>query len=583
MAPPKVLVIAGSDSSGGAGLEADQKVLAAHGCYAMTATTALTAQNTLGVQDVHITPPAFVGKQIDACLSDVGCHAVKLGMLGSAGTIKVIAKALDKHRVNTIVLDPVMVSTSGHQLLPGDAIRNLRELLLPMTTLLTPNIPEALLLVREADSDADDNMQYGDETPPTPLSPTCLEDLKQLAKMVHGLGPRAVLLKGGHMPLTTSYDRATTDEEMAVTVDILYDGARFTLVESPYLRSRNTHGTGCSLASAIAANLATTKWRHGGSKLFDRRDTLFGSLPAAVRSAVHYVSVGIQTSHDDVGGSGDRGCGPINHFHNVHTLPFSRGHFVDDCLLSDPRVAPVWERYTRHPFVTSLARGTLPEKLFKNYLVQDYLYLTHFARTHALAAYKSRSMDSIVASANIILHIRREMDLHLSYCEEFGIQKSELDLDHDLELDRDAVVTPSASLSTSGGRRPARRTKKESLACTAYSRYVLDVGSSQDWLAIQMALAPCLLGYAEAARLARVDPARKTTAQGNRYWRWVENYVAEDYLQAVRAGRDLIERHMTKQSPERINELIDIFVRATEMEVKFWDFDAHPDIDEDDE
>ncbi|KIV85956.1 phosphomethylpyrimidine kinase [Exophiala sideris] len=519
MAPPVVLVIAGSDSSGGAGLEADQKVLAAHGCYAMTATTALTAQNTLGVDDVHVTPPAFVRKQIDACLSDIPCDAVKLGMLASAETIRVVADAIQRHKVSPVVLDPVMVSTSGAQLLPGDAIRNLREKFLPITTLLTPNIPEATLLLRDAD------IQY--------KSPSGLEDLKVLAKMVQALGPEAVLLKGGHMPLTKDYMKATTDDEKLRTVDILYDGKDYTLIESSYLTSKNTHGTGCSLASAIAANLALQKQTNTPT-----------SLPTATRLAVCYVSRGIQTSHPNLG----KGSGPINHFHNVQVLPFTSGHFIE-YLLSHPSVVDVWEKYTHHPFATAMARGTLAEGLFKNYLIQDYLYLTHFARTNALAAYKSRTMPAITASANIILHIEREMALHLGYCAEFGISKADIE-------------------------RPDR---KESLACVAYSRYVLDVGQSEDWLALQMALAPCLLGYGEAARRLYEDPESKTTEQGNKYWRWVENYVADDYTEAVGLGRDLIESHIAKQSPSRIEELIAIFVRATEMEVRFWDFDAHPD------
>ncbi|KIW56045.1 phosphomethylpyrimidine kinase, variant [Exophiala xenobiotica] len=497
----------------------------------MTATTALTAQNTLGVQDVHVTPPAFVGKQIDACLTDIPCDAVKLGMLASAETIRVVADALQRHKVSTIVLDPVMVSTSGHQLLPGDAIRNLRDKLLPMTTLLTPNIPEATLLLRDAD------IQY--------KSPSSLEDLKSLAKMVHQLGPRAVLVKGGHMPLTKTYTKAVSDDEKLLTVDVLYDGSDYTIIESKYLRSRNTHGTGCSLASAIAANLAIQKSTSPPPPSTTTTTPLGSvSLSSATRLAVHYVSTGIQTAHANLGS----GSGPINHFHNVQTLPFSQGHFIE-YLLSHASVTAMWHKYTHHAFATGMARGTLPEPLFKNYLVQDYLYLTHFARTHALAAYKSRTMDSLSASADIILHIRREMDLHLSYCAEFGITKD--DLEH-----------------------PSR---KESLACVAYSRYVLDVGQSQDWLAIQMALAPCLLGYGETARRLYTDPESKTGEQGNKYWRWVENYVADDYTEAVRVGRDLIERHITKQSPSRIEELINIFVRATEMEVRFWDFDAHPD------
>ncbi|KIW91524.1 phosphomethylpyrimidine kinase [Cladophialophora bantiana CBS 173.52] len=522
MTTPRVLVIAGSDSSGGAGLEADQKVLAAHGCYGMTATTALTAQNTLGVEDIHITPPAFVGKQIDACLTDIGCDAVKIGMLASAGTVKVVAEALQRYKVSTIIVDPVMVATSGAQLLPGDAVKVLREKLLPISTLLTPNIPEATLLLRDAD------VQY--------KSPSGLDDLKALAKMVHQLGPQAVLVKGGHMPLTKNYVKATRDEDKTLTVDVLYDGHDYTIIESQYLASKNTHGTGCSLASAIASNMALQK-----------SQSQTPSLATATRLAVHYVSTGIKTADASVG----KGSGPINHFHNLQILPFSRGHFIDTYLLTHPLVARSWEAFTHHPFATAMARGTLPEKLFKNYLVQDYLYLTHFARTHALAAYKSQTMTAIAASAGIILHIQREMELHLSYCAEFGISRARLE--------------------------DPKRRPKESPACVAYSRYCLDVGASQDWLALQMSLAPCLIGYGvTAARLYR-ERESVTGDKGNRYWRWVENYVADDYQEAVRVGRDLIEANIVKQSPARIEELIAIFVRATEMEVRFWDFDAHPD------
>jgi thiaminase len=330
--------------------------------------------------------------------------------------------------------------------------------------------------------------------------------LKTVAKLVHQLGPAAVLLKGGHMPLTKDYIKANTDEEKHVTVDILYDGEAYTVVESKYLTSKNTHGTGCSLASAIASNLAMQKQSQPAGQL---------SLPTASRLAVHYVTTGIQTSHQNLG----HGSGPINHFHNVQVLPFSRGHFVD-YLLSHPAVAPVWRRYTHHPFATGMARGTLPEALFKNYLVQDYLYLTHFARTHALAAYKSRTMAAITASANIILHIEREMQLHLSYCAEFGITKADLE---------------EEGLNHGAGTK--KKINKESLACTAYSRYVLDVGQSEDWFALQMALAPCLLGYGDTASRLYGEKESKTTAQGNKYWRWVENYVAEDYREAVRIGR----------------------------------------------
>ena len=253
-----------------------------------------------------------------------------------------------------------MVSTSGYQLLPGDAVRLLREKLLPMTTILTPNIPEATLLLRDAD------VHF--------KNPQNLEGMKALARLVHNLGPTAVLLKGGHLPLTETYSKAQRDERPSVMVDVLYDGIDHMVIETGYLHSKNTHGTGCSLASAIAANLA------------------FGQpLRKAVRSACQYVEVGIKTAPDLGAGSG-----PINHFHSMQIIPFAKYRFLE-YLLDRPDVKQLWHDYTHHEFVEKLAKRTLPLDIFKNYLVQDYLYLVHFARTNALAAYKSTTMDKIAA------------------------------------------------------------------------------------------------------------------------------------------------------------------------------------------
>ncbi|KAK5070044.1 trifunctional hydroxymethylpyrimidine kinase/phosphomethylpyrimidine kinase/thiaminase [Lithohypha guttulata] len=516
---PRVLVIAGSDSSGGAGVEADQKALYAHGVYAQTVITALTAQNTLGVSDVHITPPSFLAKQIDACLSDIGCDVVKIGMLASAATVEVVADKLlewkNKNekgaKADRIVLDPVMISTSGAQLLPGDAVRGLLHHLVKDVELVTPNVPEAVLMLKEGNQE-------------DIRSPTDLDGLKQLAKDVYAnLGPRAVLLKGGHVPFKRQDGKlvkAGNEEEREIVVDVLFDGTDLVLNESAYARSHNTHGTGCSLASAVAANLA-----------------LGYELKKAVRRSIQYVGMGIKKSLDF-----SKGPGPINHFHNVQILPFVEGGFIE-YLLDREDVRSVWQKYTCHPFATQMGDGSLPIGAFKEYLIQDYLYLTHFARTNALAAYKSTGMDAITAAAQIVLHIDREMALHLDYCKEFGLSKGDI-LAH-----------------------------KESLACTAYSRYVLDIGQSQDGLALQMSLAPCLLGYGIAAK--RLHTEYRDKHDGNRYWKWIENYVADDYQEAVRVGSDLIERSVIKQSPSRIEELISIFIRAAELEVRFWDFGAH--------
>ncbi|KAL4785146.1 Phosphomethylpyrimidine kinase-domain-containing protein [Aspergillus varians] len=338
MSVGRVLVVAGSDSSGGAGLEADQRVLAVHGCYALTATTGLTAQNTLGVQDIFVVPAEFVKKQITASLDDIGADVVKLGMLSSAETIDIIADVLASYQIPTVVLDPVMISTSGSQLLPEAAVQGLRTKLLPLTTILTPNIPEAKLLLKDSGLEVSD--------------PEDLQGMINLTKQIAALGPKAVLLKGGHLPLTKDHKTARSSDEASRVIDILYDGEDITLFETGFLVSKNTHGTGCSLASAIAANLALGK-----------------DMKRAVRSAVRFVEAGIKTSFQ-LG----KGSGPINHFHSVYSLPFAPGRFLE-YVLDHPDVQSVWKDFTEHNFVSGLGSGTLPVERFKEYLVQDYLYL----------------------------------------------------------------------------------------------------------------------------------------------------------------------------------------------------------------
>ncbi|KAI1808501.1 Phosphomethylpyrimidine kinase-domain-containing protein [Daldinia bambusicola] len=494
MANGRILVIAGSDSSGGAGLEADQKVIAAHGCYAMTATTALTAQNTTGVSDIHHIPPEFVRKQIDAVFADIEPGIVKTGMLASARTIETVAQALKDYKVERLVLDPVMVATTGAKLLPLEAVNELRTLLLPQTFIITPNIPEAQLLLSESGKGTVDIKR--------------VDDLEVIAQKVSELGPKWVLIKGGHAPFKKDGSIAATPEERELVVDLLFGEGRATRIESPYIDSSSTHGTGCSLASAIASNLSK------------------GQKPVeAVKAACRYVEAGIRSAP----GYG-KGNGPLNHFHSVLTLPFSRGHFLE-YLLERPDVAPVWHRFINHPFVLGLGNGKLPLESFKGYLVQDYLYLVHFARANALASYKSKNMEDIAAGAKIVSHIHTEMKLHLDYCKGFGISKEEIEA------------------------------TEEHQACTAYTRYVLDIGQSEDWIGLQIALAPCLLGYGAIAKQLHGDPRTKT--EGNTYWKWIMNYIAEDYVEAVATGSALMEKNAVLQSPSRIEELVKIFIHAT--------------------
>ncbi|KAI9782648.1 MAG: hypothetical protein M1835_003990 [Candelina submexicana] len=256
-------------------------------------------------------------------------------------------------------------------------------------------------------------------------------------------------------------------------------------------------------------------------------------IQQGVRAACQYVEAGIKAS-TDIG----KGYGPINHFHSTFSLPFAPGRFLE-YVLDRPDVTQAWRQHTEHDFVNRMADGTLPLGAFKNYLVQDYLYLVQFARANALAAYKAKTMDSVAKSAEVVLHVHREMSMHIDYCNSFGLSRHEME------------------------------SEEESLACTAYTRYVLDIGNSEGWLALQVSFAPCLIGYGAIARRLYDNP--KTVREGNRYWKWIENYVAQDYIEAVKVGSALLETHAVEQSPSRIEELIKIFIQATKMEARFWD------------
>jgi hydroxymethylpyrimidine/phosphomethylpyrimidine kinase len=257
------VTIAGSDSSGGAGIQADLKTFSALAVYGASVITALTAQNTRGVSGIHDVPPAFITAQIDAVFSDLKVGAVKIGMLSQPAAIKAVAAGLKRHEVKNIVLDPVMVAASGDRLLVPEAIEVLRRVLIPRATLITPNLPEAaaLLDAREA------------KTEP---------EMKDQAQQLLQLGAKAVLLKGGHA-------------EGAESVDFLVQPTSVARLAADRIATVNTHGTGCTLSSAIAAGLAKGL-----------------SLAEAVREGKAYVTAAIAASGKlHIG----HGFGPTHHFH----------------------------------------------------------------------------------------------------------------------------------------------------------------------------------------------------------------------------------------------------------------------------
>ena len=219
---PRVLTIAGSDSGGGAGIQADLKVFLALGCHGMSAITALTAQNTTAVTGVHEVPPEFVIAQIDAVATDIGIDAAKTGMLASGAIVEAVVKAVEAHDIAPLVVDPVSVSKSGDVLLADDAIEVLRARLVPLATVLTPNLLEAGMLLGEEVRSAD--------------------EMRDAARALRALGPGYVLVKGGHL----------TGGE---AVDVGFDGTGFEEFAGPRFDTRDTHGTGCALSAAIAARL----------------------------------------------------------------------------------------------------------------------------------------------------------------------------------------------------------------------------------------------------------------------------------------------------------------------------------------
>ncbi len=265
----RVLTIAGSDSGGGAGIQADIKAISAMGCFAASAITAVTVQNTVGVQAVHPIPLEILEGQIDCVLSDIGADAVKIGMLHSAEVVEVVAGMLEKYGIRNVVLDPVMVSTSGHRLIEDSAIEVIKERLIPLARVITPNIPEAEILCGKKITDEN--------------------DFPEIAKLLSFGNKVSVLLKAGHL----------TGDDL---VDYFYNAedGKVTLLPSKRVYTPNTHGTGCTLSSAFAAALARGE-----------------VLSCAAASAKKYIENAIISGSEYKIGNGH---GPVNHFWQMENI-----------------------------------------------------------------------------------------------------------------------------------------------------------------------------------------------------------------------------------------------------------------------
>jgi hydroxymethylpyrimidine/phosphomethylpyrimidine kinase len=257
----KALTIAGSDSGAGAGIQADLKTFAALGIYGTSAITAITAQNTVGVTQVLALKPDIVAGQIDAVMEDIGAHAVKTGMLANASIIEAVATKIQQHRFKNVVVDPVMVATSGDLLIKKNAVATLRAVLVPLATVLTPNLPEAEQL--------------------TGMDLRTPKDVEEAARRIIGMGARTVVIKGGH--------------RKGAALDLFFDGKSFQVLRATRIHSKNTHGTGCTFSAAIAAYLARGE-----------------ALQTAVSLAKEYITGAIRAGF--VIGAGHS---PVHHFYRL--------------------------------------------------------------------------------------------------------------------------------------------------------------------------------------------------------------------------------------------------------------------------
>ncbi|PPQ78359.1 hypothetical protein CVT25_011642 [Psilocybe cyanescens] len=541
-----VLTIAGSDSSGGAGIQADLKAFAAHGCYGASVITALTAQNTTGVQGVHPTPSQFVEQQITSVFDDLDIRAIKTGMLFDAAIAKVVVQSLKTRASHgplpPVICDPVCVSTSGHTLLNEDALDVLISELFPLSTLITPNKSEAELLLSRMGT----NVKIND-----------LDAMLASAKKLLSVGCEAVLIKGGHI-ITHIQDVIATQSKypelkvikqgllgdnmeillvnypdiainsLELVADVLYHkSGETTMFVRPHIESSSTHGTGCTLSSAIASELAN------GS-----------SLDVAVANAAMYTHVGIQTAHP-IG----KGHGPLNHFHNVtkflipqrtatNPYPFTR-------LLIEG-ASSSWKGYVEHDFVRQLGQGTLDRARFIHFIKQDYLYLKYYARAYGLLAAKSTSFGWIRSATETILNVLHEIGNHKTYCSTFGITEADLE------------NTP------------------ESAATTSYGAYMIDIGLQGDSMKLVMALTACLLGYGEVGLWLKKQASMENSwvvLEGNPYKHWIEEYAGKMYQDAVRIGLETIESFAVADPPsaQRLNEWHSVWERCTRLEKGFWD------------
>jgi hydroxymethylpyrimidine/phosphomethylpyrimidine kinase len=495
---PRVLAIAGSDPSGGAGIQADLKSIAANGGYGMAAITALTAQNTQGVRAVHVPPAAFLTAQLDAVSEDISIDAVKIGMLGDAAVIDAVRGWLEKVRPGIVVLDPVMVATSGDRLLQESAEAALRALL-PLADLITPNLAELALLLRE------------------PVARDWAEALDQ-GKRLAALSATTVLVKGGHL-LNGDGDGGCPDA-LVNTGGLL--GKETVVVPGERVPTRNSHGTGCSLSSAMATVQARV-----------------GDWEAALREVKPWLQGALREAGSLEVGAGN---GPVHHFHHLQhagqedhlrTQAPAEGEFA--AALRESAAVDLEAIYGLE-FIRGLADGTLPENQFAYYLSQDAVYLNGYSRVLARASALAPSEDEQL----------------------FWARSAQQCLEVESELHRTWLST-----------RPADQ--RLGAVTKSYVDHLLATSVSGSYGVLVAAVLPCFWLYAEVGATLHGEFLAAGAPAEHPYAQWLGTYADEGFAAATRQAIAFTDAAARLASEGERKAMALAFRQSSRYEVDFFD------------
>lgn len=515
---PTVMTVAGSDSSGGAGIEADIKTITEHHCYALTAISTLTAQNTNGVKDVIPTTENMIGNILDENLSDIQIDCIKTGLLTDA-SIKELKKAVIKYSYNgNLVVDPVMVSTSGFDFVSNDFLNLLIGTLAPHITVITPNLIEAKAIINTLS----ENKIY-DENPLATL-----DDMFIMCKSIYDLtGIKNVLVKGGHQKW--GYDEH-------LLIDTLYVSETNTCVAfySEMLSSKNTHGTGCTLSSAIASNLASGL-----------------SMINSIANGIVYVQQGIRTA-PSIG----HGHGPLNHLQNFQrfnyetliqdkfVLPFPTGKALE-FLCNHPQIKEYWQKYTNHEFMKQIKNFKLSFSKFIEFVEQNVVYLTNYAHVILYMGTKLSNEDDFLMEGDRLKTISIEIKKYKTILKKFGYTDQKIN-----------NITASP-------------------VCQEYMNSLLNIAKDcGDLFDISISLAPCFHGYylacLNASKLDEIVIC-DNDLQKEIFENWVEQNLSDWYKNACVDSEVKLNKTFEQNclSNTKLERAVEIFKMFTILEIKF--------------